>query len=316
MAEIQDIGYLLNLTEGATTSVDASQPTELVNLRTAQAILANQSNVKDAALAATVGDIDLATGGLLVVDGYQTIAGDRILVKSQTNPIENGIYVAAVGTWLRSADADEDGEIVEGMSIFVRNDGTHTGHGHIYVMNANGPIVIGVDAISFVVHHEVSGHADDVSVDNGSFSILTGTNVQSVLDSADNALQLIADTVDSVVGAGAGAQDLGAFTGSTFSDSGTVKSVLQEAETAIEANAAIYSDSKAVVVSQTNTAGTWTTFTHGLNDAELSSVSFFDEGNSLQNMNSAVLWRPKSGNANAIEVYHSQAKTFKVVYRK
>lgn len=321
MAEIQDIGYLLNLTEGATTSVDASQPTELVNLRTAQAILANQSNVKDAALAATVGDIDLATGGLLVVDGYQTIAGDRILVKSQTNPIENGIYVAAVGTWLRSADADEDGEIVEGMSIFVRNDGTHTGHGHVYVMNANGPIVIGVDAIGFVVHHEVSGHADDISVDNGSFSILTGTNVQSVLDSADNAIQANADAVSTLDTrldnlSGVTGSDLGTFTGVTIADSSNVKSALQALETKAEADALVYGASKVVAVSQTNTAGTWTLFTHGLNDAELSSVSFFDEGNSLQNMNSAVLWRPKSGNANAIEVYHSQAKTFKVVYRK
>lgn len=223
---------------------------------------------------------------------------------------------AAVGAWSRSTDADEDGEIVEGMSIFVRNDGTHPGHGHIYVMNSNGPIVIGTDAINFVVHHEVSGHADDISVDNGSFSILTGTNVQSVLDSADNALQLIADTVDSVVGAGAGAQNLGAFTGVTIADSSSVKAALQALATKAEADALVYGASKVVAVSQTNTAGTWTTFTHGLNDAELSSVSFFDEGNSLQNMNHAVLWRPKSGNANAIEVYHSQTKTFKVVYRK
>lgn len=315
MAEIQDIGYQLNLVEGATTSVDATQPTELVNYRTAQAILANQTNVKDAAMVATIANVDLATGGLLVVDGYQTLEGDRVLVKSQTNAAENGIYTASEGAWVRTADADEDGEIVTGMQIFVYNDGTHAGHGHIYVMNSADPVVIGTDAINFVISQSVTGHADDLAVDDGNFGVLSGTNAQSVLDSADNALHLISSTVDSINGAGPGATDLGAFTGTTISEGTTIKNALQELETATEANGAVYAASKVVLTSQTNTAGTWTTITHGLNDTELSSVSFFDEGNSLQNMNSAVLWRPKSGDANSIEIYHGQAKTFKIVCR-
>lgn len=61
--------------------------------------------------------------------------------------------------------------------------------------------------------------------------------------------------------------------------------------------------------------GTWTTFTHNLTEDRLSSVSFFDEGNGFQNLNSAVLWRPKSGDANSIEVYHSQTKTMTIVFR-
>lgn len=320
MAEIQDIGYQLNLVEGATTSVDATQPTELVNYRTAQAILANQSNVKDAALTSTIANIDLATGGLLVVDGYQTLEGDRVLVKSQTDATENGIYTASAGSWVRTTDADENGELVEGMSIFVRNDGTHTGHGHVYVMVSNDPVVIGTDAINFVVHHEVAGHADDISVDDGSFSQLSGTNVQSVIDSADNAIQANVDSISTLdtrlsTLSGVAGDNLGAFAGSTINNSATVKEALQALEDKAEADALVYGASKSVITGQSNTAGTWTTFTHGLNDAELSSVSFFDEGNALQNMNSAVLWRPKSGNANSIEVYHGQTKTFKVVFR-
>lgn len=311
----QELGYRLDLLAGGTITQDAANDTDIVNRRTALAILANQSNVKDAALAATLANIDLATGGLLVVDGYQTLEGDRILVRSQANPVENGIYTASAGAWVRTADADEDGEIVEGMSIFVRHDGTHTGHGHIYVMTSGDPITIGVDAINFVVHHEVAGHADDISVDNGNFSVLTGTNAQTVLDSADNALDLIASTVDSINGAGPGATDLGTFTGSTIADGESIKDALQSLETAVESADANYANNKLVQTSQTNTAGTWTTFTHNLNDAELSSVSFFDEGNNLQNINTSVLWRPKSGDANSIEVYSSQSKTMKVVYR-
>lgn len=316
----QEFGYRLDLLAGGTITQDAANDTDIVNRRTAIAILANQSNVKDAALSATLANIDLATGGLLVVDGYQTLEGDRILVKSQTDPVENGIYTASAGAWVRTADADETGEIVEGMSIFVRNDGTHTGHGHIYVMTSGDPVTIGIDAINFVVHHEVAGHADDVSVDDGNFSVLSGTNAQSALDSADNAIQANADSVTALDTrldnlSGVAGSDLGTFTGTTIADASDVKTALQALETKAEADAQIYANNKVVLTGQSNTAGTWTTITHGLNDAELSSVSFFDEGNALQNVNSAVLWKPKSGDANSIEIYSSQAKTMTIVFR-
>jgi hypothetical protein len=52
--------------------------------------------------AATTGNITLS--GLQAIDGYTTIAGDRILVKNQTTPAQNGIYIAASGAWTRSND--------------------------------------------------------------------------------------------------------------------------------------------------------------------------------------------------------------------
>lgn len=312
----QEFGYRLDLLSGGTITTNATNPTDIVNLQTAQAILAGNNNVKGAAQVATVADIDLATGGLLVIDGYQTLEGDRVLVKEQTDPTENGIYIASAGAWVRSADADVNGEIVNGMSVYVYHDGTHPGHGHVYVLSSSDTdIVIGTDPINFVVQLAVAGHADELSVDNSAFTILSGTNVQTVLDSTDDALLLIANTVDSVVGAGAGATHLGTFTGSTITDNDDIKGALQSLETAVELNANIYSDNRVELNTVNNVAGTWTTVTHNLSEDRLSSVSFFDEGNNFQNLNSAVLWRPKSGNANAIEIYHSQAKTLTIVFR-
>ena len=51
------------------------------------------------------GNINLATGGLLTIDGRVTVAGDRVLVTNQTLPAENGIYVASAGPWVRAHDA-------------------------------------------------------------------------------------------------------------------------------------------------------------------------------------------------------------------
>lgn len=312
----QEFGYRLDLLAGGTITGTATNPTDIVNLQTAQAILAGNNNVKEAAQVATIGNVDLATGGLLIVDGYQTVEGDRVLVKDQNDPVENGIYVASSGAWVRSADADANGEVVIGMSVYVYNDGTHPGHGHIYVVSGSDTdIVIGTDPINFVVQMAVAGHADELSVDNSGFTVLTGTNVQAALDSADDAILLVANTVDSVVGAGAGATHLGTFTGSTIADNDDIKGALQSLETAVESADANYALNRTEVNSFSNTAGTWTTLTHNLSEDRLSSVSFFDEGNNYQNLNSAVLWRPKAGNANAIEVYHSQAKTMTVVCR-
>ncbi len=309
----QDFNYQVNLLDGATITNDASNPTDVVNYRTAQAILAGETNIKDYALVATVANVDLATGGLLVVDGYQTLEGDRILVRSQTNAVENGIYTASAGAWVRTLDADEDGEIVTGTQIFVSDSGHD--HAHIYVMNTTGDIVIGTDAQTWVIKQAVTGHAQDLGVDDANFDVLTGTNAQTVFDSADDAIKLVGDTVDSVVGAGAGATDLGTFTGSTIADNDSIKDALQALETKAEADAQIYSNNRAELTTQANTAGTWTTFTHNLNEDRLASVSFFDEGNNMQNLNSSVLWRPKSGDANSIEVYASQVKTMTIVFR-
>lgn len=59
---------------------------------------------KNACAAATTANITLS--GLQAIDGYTTLAGDRVLVKNQTTASANGIYVAGSGAWTRSTDMD------------------------------------------------------------------------------------------------------------------------------------------------------------------------------------------------------------------
>ncbi len=103
-------------------------------------------NVHPSSKAATTANIDLSTGGLLVIDGYQTIAGDRILVKSQTNAAQNGIYVVASGAWTRAADFDTPTEVVPGDFTFVENG---TSYGDTGWVQTNTVTTIGTDPISF-----------------------------------------------------------------------------------------------------------------------------------------------------------------------
>jgi hypothetical protein len=87
--------------------------------------IANGLSWKQAAAAASTGNIDLTTGGLLVVDGYQTVAGDRVIVKDQTTTADNGIYDVAAGTWIRAADMDAvvPNEFI-GAAVFAANGAT------------------------------------------------------------------------------------------------------------------------------------------------------------------------------------------------
>ena len=93
-------------------------------------------------------------------DGPTAAPGDRILVYSQTNAFENGVYtVTTVGDgstpWVltRATDADTYGlknpnSLGEGDAFFVSSG--NTGAGETYVCNTQGTITFGTTAINFV----------------------------------------------------------------------------------------------------------------------------------------------------------------------
>ncbi|WP_056039451.1 hypothetical protein [Loktanella sp. 3ANDIMAR09] len=50
--------------------------------------------------------VNLSLSGLSPVDGVAIVAGNRVFATSQTDPAENGIYIAAAGAWVRADDMD------------------------------------------------------------------------------------------------------------------------------------------------------------------------------------------------------------------
>jgi hypothetical protein len=101
-----------------------------------------------------------ATNGAIgTIDGATVVVGNRILLKSQTDAKENGIYiVTAVGSvsapWVvtRATDADNNpsGELANGDFCFVTGGSTNGGYGYINSSSAN-PIVIGTDDVTYAV---------------------------------------------------------------------------------------------------------------------------------------------------------------------
>jgi hypothetical protein len=75
----------------------------------------------ESARVATIQDISLL--GLQTIDGVALSAGNRVLVKSQNNASQNGIWIASNGVWTRSNDFDIVTEI-NNSAVFVLEGAT------------------------------------------------------------------------------------------------------------------------------------------------------------------------------------------------
>lgn len=102
---------------------------------------------RGAARVSTVGNITLS--GFQTIDGITLIAGDRVLVRNQTDAAENGIYVVSSGAWTRATDFDEvvPGEVEQGASVFVEEGTTLSRTG--WILATGGIIDLGVTALVF-----------------------------------------------------------------------------------------------------------------------------------------------------------------------
>jgi len=100
---------------------------------------------------ATTANITLS--GTQTIDGVSVIAGDRVLVKDQTDQKTNGIYVVNASTWSRAADADNtpSGELAGGDFCLVL-EGT-AGAGYGYVCSNTSAITIGSSNITYVAYN-------------------------------------------------------------------------------------------------------------------------------------------------------------------
>ena len=101
-------------------------------------------DVKGSVAAATTGNITLSGGQ--TIDGVAVAAGDRVLVKDQTDPAENGIYVVAAGAWVRSDDADTWDKLISAF-VFVEDGTNFLDAGFVSTVNAGG--TLGTTAVTW-----------------------------------------------------------------------------------------------------------------------------------------------------------------------
>ena len=99
----------LNLNSQRITSLaDPTAATDGANKQYVDGV-ASGLDAKASVRAASTANLTLS--GTQTVDGVALVANDRVLVKDQSAPAQNGIYVVAAGAWTRATDMDAWAEV-------------------------------------------------------------------------------------------------------------------------------------------------------------------------------------------------------------
>ena len=119
------------------------------------------------------------------IDGITLASGNRVLLKNQSNAVQNGVYVftAAASPLTRSTDTDADAEVTSGMFLFVEG-GTVNGQSG-WILSTPDPVEVGTTELTFVKFSATNqnsttlagaglvanGNAVDVGATNGTITV-------------------------------------------------------------------------------------------------------------------------------------------------
>lgn len=122
---------------------------------------------KQSVRAGTTADITLS--GTQTIDGVSVIAGNRVLVKNQAAPAENGIWVVAAGAWARATDMDAWAEVPNAFT-FIEEGTTLADTGWVCTSNAGG--TLDTTAINFVQFSSAGSYSagDGINISGGVIS--------------------------------------------------------------------------------------------------------------------------------------------------
>lgn len=170
------------LTSLATPTADSDAATKAYVDSVAQGL-----DVKGSVKVATVGNITLS--GTQTIDGVAVIAGDRVLVRAQSTPAANGIYIVAAGAWSRALDVDTYNELVSAF-VFVEQGSTLADTGWVCSADLGG--TLGTTAIPWVQFSGAGTYTAGAGLTlNGNQFLITDTAVTPAsYGSAANTLSL------------------------------------------------------------------------------------------------------------------------------
>lgn len=107
-------------------------------------------NYKTAVRAASSANVALTGSAPILLGGVTLANNDRVLLKDQGSPAQNGIYVVAISggvyTMTRSSDANTSREVVPNMLVPVA-EGTYADQ--LFQLTTNGPIVLDTTPLAF-----------------------------------------------------------------------------------------------------------------------------------------------------------------------
>lgn len=157
---------------------------------------------KDPVRVAAIGNKTLS--GTQAIDGETLVLNDRVLIKDQTNAVQNGVYdYNPAGAWPRSSDFSSGS--AENFAVLVSEGSTNIGSG--WVVNGVSPYTINSSLLTFAQFSaggavnagsglDKTGSTLNVSTDNTSIAIVT--NSLQVKDSGITPIKIATNAVTTV----------------------------------------------------------------------------------------------------------------------
>lgn len=118
--DFNNVGKIINLSDGV-------NPQDAATVAQLNAISAGLA-WKDSVRAASTGNVNVSNPGTAVFDGVTLVANDRLLLKNQTAPAENGLYIfnGSAVALTRATDADTFNEL-EAAVVTIEEGTTNAG---------------------------------------------------------------------------------------------------------------------------------------------------------------------------------------------
>jgi hypothetical protein len=118
---------------------------------------------------------NLVLSGEQTIDGVVCVQNDRVLVKDQTVPSENGLYTVDKDSWFRSEDLIK-GSIASGAAVFV-SEGTVNSDKVFVCTNDEASAVVGTDDLIFAsITTIISAAGNDTEIQYNSGGSLAGNS--------------------------------------------------------------------------------------------------------------------------------------------
>ena len=132
---------------------------------------------------------NITLSGLQTIDGYTTLAGDRVLVKNQSSSQFNGIYIASASAWTRAVDMDVWSEVPGAYTVLLNGGQVDTG----WVCTATQSGTINVTAMPWVQFANANTYyaGTGLTLSSNTFSI-TNTGVSAATYGSASIVPVIA----------------------------------------------------------------------------------------------------------------------------
>lgn len=168
--------------------------------------------------------VNISLTGEQTISGVPVVANDRVLVRSQSDLSENGIYVVQSGAWVLASDFNKADDVIDGMVVIDGNEDV------MYRMSFTGDYDPGVTEITFTALIDTTTLALLASILAGEGASLVGVEDAAGYYSGANVEAVLAEIRANYASTatGLGASLIGVRDATNKFSSTTVEGVLAE----------------------------------------------------------------------------------------